>query len=208
MKRLFIAAPIAFLLTLFVFGFMTWLVNLGKTPLQVTKPLLSFDILQVEQDSQAQRRQRQLPDPPKKPVQPPEMKSSSSNNVSSTPMALSHFELPQVSIDTSVSGLAISSPGPLSIGQNQQAMPLHRIEPRYPTRALSRKIEGFVVMSFTINQNGRPTDIQVLQSQPNRIFDREAKRALQRWKYQPLIVDGKATARKGQTLKLEFKLQK
>ncbi|CAM3061051.1 energy transducer TonB [Vibrio rarus] len=207
MKRLFIALPIALLLTVFVFGFMTWLVNLGKTPLQVTKPLLSFDIVQVEQESQVQRRQRQLPEPPPKQVQPPKMKSSHSSNVSSTPMALSHFELPQVSIDTSVLGLAISAPGPLSIGQNQQAMPLSRVEPRYPARALSRKIEGFVVMSFTINPNGRPTDIQIEQSQPKRIFDREAKRALQRWKYQPLIVDGKATARKGQTLKLEFKLQ-
>ncbi|GAD88948.1 TonB protein [Vibrio halioticoli NBRC 102217] len=208
MKRLFIALPIALLLTFFVFGFMTWLVNLGKSPLPEQQSIVRFDILQVEQDSHAQRRQRQLPEPPQTPTKPPEMHTSSSSQLSDTPFTMQKFDLPLVTVDTAVSGLTIANPGPVSIGQNQQVMPLQRIEPRYPIRALSRKIEGYVVMSFTINDRGRPTDIKIVDSKPKRIFDREAMRALQRWKYQPLVVNGKATAQKGQTLKLEFRLQK
>ncbi|GAD80840.1 energy transducer TonB [Vibrio ezurae] len=208
MKRLFIALPVALLLTCFVFGFMTWLVNLGKSPLPEQQSIVRFDIVQVEQESHAQRRQRQLPDPPKKPTQPPEMKSNNSSQLSDTPFTMQKFEMPLVTVDTAVSGLAIANPGSVNIGHNQQVMPLQRIEPRYPARALSRKIEGYVVMSFTINDRGRPTDIEVVDSKPKRIFDREATRALQRWKYQPLIVNGKAIAQKGQTLKLEFRLQK
>ncbi|MPW36168.1 energy transducer TonB [Vibrio sp. B1Z05] len=208
MKRLLIALPMALLLTFFVFGFMTWLVNLGKSPLPEQQSIVRFDILQVEQDSHSQRRQRQLPEPPQTPTKPPEIKTSHSSQVSDTPFTMQKFELPLVAVDTAVSGLAIANPGPVSIGQNQQVMPLQRIEPRYPARALSRKIEGYVVMSFTINDRGRPTDIKIVDSKPKRIFDREAMRALQRWKYQPLVVNGKAIAQKGQTLKLEFRLQK
>ncbi|GEA61494.1 energy transducer TonB [Vibrio comitans] len=207
MKRLFIALPAAILMTFFVFGFMTWLVNMGKTSLPDQEPTVRFDMLQVEQDSQTQRRQRQLPEPPEKPAQPPETQVSDSSDVSENPISLDNLDLPQVALDTAVSGLAISNPGPMKIAQNQQVMPLHRMEPRYPARALSRKIEGYVVMSFTINEIGNPIDIEVVQSEPKRVFDREATRALQRWKYQPLVVNGKATPREGQTVKLEFKLQ-
>ena len=207
MKRLFIALPAAILMTFFVFGFMTWLVNMGKTSLPDQEPTVRFDMLQVEQDSQTQRRRRQLPEPPEKPSQPPETQVSDSSDVSENPISLDNLDLPQVALDTAVSGLAISNPGPMKIAQNQQVMPLHRMEPRYPARALSRKIEGYVVMSFTINEIGNPIDIEVVQSEPKRVFDREATRALQRWKYQPLVVNGKATPREGQTVKLEFKLQ-
>ncbi|MEZ8990525.1 energy transducer TonB [Vibrio breoganii] len=207
MKRLFIALPAAILMTFFVFGFMTWLVNMGKTPLPDQKPTVRFDMLQVEQDSQTQRRQRQLPEPPEQPAQPPETQVSNSSNLSENSISLDSLDLPQVALDTAVTGLAISNPGPMKIAQNQQVMPLHRMEPRYPARALSRKIEGYVVMSFTINEVGNPINIEVVQSEPSRVFDREATRALQRWKYQPLVVNGKATPREGQTVKLEFKLQ-
>ncbi|GEA51983.1 protein TonB [Vibrio inusitatus NBRC 102082] len=207
MKRLFIALPAAILMTFFVFGFMTWLVNMGKTSLPDQKPTVRFDMLQVEQDSQTQRRQRQLPEPPEQPAQPPETQVTDSSHVTENALSLDSLDLPQVALDTAVSGLAISNPGPMKIAQNQQVMPLHRMEPRYPARALSRKIEGYVVMSFTINEVGNPINIEVVQSEPKRVFDREATRALQRWKYQPLVVNGKATPREGQTVKLEFKLQ-
>ncbi|GAM74464.1 ferric siderophore transport system [Vibrio ishigakensis] len=208
MKRLFIALPLALLMTFFVFGFMTWLVNLGKTPLPDQKPPVRFDILQVEQDSATQRRQRQLPDTPEKPQQPPETQVSDPTNVSENSISMDSLDLPQVALDTGVSGLAISNPGPMKIAQNQQVMPLHRMEPRYPPRALNRKIEGYVVMSFSINDVGTPVDIKVVEAEPARVFDREAIRALQRWKYQPMVVNGKAQTREGQTVKLEFKLQK
>ncbi|MEZ9547650.1 energy transducer TonB, partial [Vibrio crassostreae] len=64
------------------------------------------------------------------------------------------------------------------------------------------------IMSFTIDETGRPMDIQVTDANPRRMFEREAMRALKKWKYQPKVVDGKAIAQVGQTVKLEFKLAK
>jgi protein TonB len=63
-------------------------------------------------------------------------------------------------------------------------------------------------MSFTIDETGQPTDIEVLEAEPKRVFEREAIRALRNWKYQPKLVDGKAVTQPGQSVKLEFKLAK
>lgn len=87
-------------------------------------------------------------------------------------------------------------------------MPLYRVEPRYPARAMKQGAEGYVVMSFTIDTQGRPTDVKVIEAKPRRLFEREATRALKKWKYQPKVLDGKAIEQIGQTVRLEFKIQK
>jgi protein TonB len=115
--------------------------------------------------------------------------------------------LPTLNLSTSVTGMAIGNPGAIKLAQNSQVMPLHRIEPSYPARALKRKIEGYVVMKFSIDEQGKPMDISVVEGNPSGVFDREATRALVRWKYQPMMVNGTPTVREGQTVKLEFKLQ-
>jgi protein TonB len=67
--------------------------------------------------------------------------------------------------------------------------------------------EGWVQMSFSIDTLGGVTDIKVIDSQPKRIFDREAKKALAKWKYKPKIVDGKPIVQTGLTVQLDFKMQ-
>jgi protein TonB len=38
------------------------------------------------------------------------------------------------------------------------------------------------------------------------VFDKEAKRALRKWKYKPKVVDGQAQRRPGLTVQLDFKM--
>ncbi|MFV0573996.1 MAG: energy transducer TonB [Vibrio sp.] len=94
------------------------------------------------------------------------------------------------------------------IGGQSDAMPLYRAEPAYPPRMLRRKIEGFVVMKFTINEQGRPEDIQLVQAEPSQAFVRPAMQALRNWKYQPKVVNGQAVKQSGQQVKIEFKINK
>lgn len=207
MIRLLFALPIAAFFTVSLFGFMAWLVDSGHTPLPDPDSVLRFDVVQVEQEREAQRRQRQLPEPPKQPeVAPSTTLAQPENQAQQITSELP--KLPAVNLATSVNGMAIGQPAPLQLAQNSQVMPLHRIEPKYPARALKRKIEGYVVLSFSIDITGKPTDIKVVEADPKGVFDREATRALLNWKYQPQVVDGKAVKREGQTVKLEFKLQK
>jgi protein TonB len=63
-----------------------------------------------------------------------------------------------------------------------------------------------VQLSFTIDEVGGVTDIKVIKAEPKRLFDREAKRALRKWKYKPKIVDGKPQLQTGMSVQLDFKL--
>ncbi|MET1218967.1 MAG: energy transducer TonB, partial [Glaciecola sp.] len=88
------------------------------------------------------------------------------------------------------------------------ATPIVRIEPKYPVQAARDGKEGYVIMSFTINEVGGVEDVVVLEADPKRIFDREAKRALRRWKYKPKIVEGKPQKQFNMQVQLDFKLDK
>ena len=206
MIRLFLALPLAGALGLALFSFMAWMVDNGHQRSPDNSETLSFNMVMVEAEQEVQRRQRAVPEQPEMPEPPPEAKTSQSQ-AEVTPLN-SMSSLPSLDLNTSVDGLAINAPTFSDFGSNQQAMPLYRVEPRYPAKALKRGAEGHVIMSFTIDETGRPVDIQVTDANPRRMFEREAMRALKKWKYQPKVVDGKAIAQVGQTVKLEFKLAK
>ncbi len=207
MKRLMLAAPVAVVMAFAVFSFMAWMVDNGNRKPPESKPALSFNMVMVENEQDVQRRHRSVPEKPKMPEAPKQSPVSDVSSAEVSPM--NNIEsLPALGLDTSIHGLAIDAPTFGDFGVNQQAMPITRVEPVYPARAQKRRIEGFVSLRFTIDKTGRPTDIEVVDSEPKRIFDREAVRALGKWKYQPQIIDGKAVEQPGQTVKVEFKLAK
>jgi periplasmic protein TonB len=100
--------------------------------------------------------------------------------------------------------------GEIAIEPNFQsggmATPIVRMEPRYPAEAARNGVEGWVKMQFSIDALGQVQNIEVLDAQPRRVFDSEARRALAKWKYKPQIVAGKAQAQDGMMVVLDFKL--
>ncbi len=66
--------------------------------------------------------------------------------------------------------------------------------------------EGWVKMTFDIDEKGQPINILVVDSKPVGIFDKEAMRALKSWKYEPNIVDGTPVVQTGKEVKLDFTL--
>ncbi|WP_165725208.1 energy transducer TonB [Pseudoalteromonas sp. SA25] len=86
------------------------------------------------------------------------------------------------------------------------ATPIVRINPKYPTTAARDGIEGWVQLSFGISPTGEVIDPVVINAEPKRTFDREAIRAIKRWKYRPKVIEGVAQLQTGQTVQLDFKL--
>ncbi|MDP2574713.1 energy transducer TonB [Vibrio penaeicida] len=204
MKRLLLALPLALVIASSLFYFMAWMVSSQKGKIEESKPAVMFDLVMQEPEANVQRRQRQLPDPPKLPDQPKPLPTSTPNvTQTQMPQMLSAPKLALASL-----GVAISMPSLDGIGQDQQALPLYRVEPRYPPRAQKRRMEGYVILSFTIDEQGRPEDINLLEVHPNKIFVREAMNALKRWKYQPKLEGGKAVKQLNQRVKIEFKMSK
>jgi protein TonB len=89
--------------------------------------------------------------------------------------------------------------------QEGDVIPLFKLKPRYPRRAARSGKEGWVKVAFTITERGTVTDAKVVESRPRRIFDRSAIKAIRKWRFRPMVVDGKAMSRQATQL-IEFKL--
>ena len=82
-------------------------------------------------------------------------------------------------------------------------IPIVRIDPQWPREALLEGIQGWVEVEFTILPDGSVADPRVVNSEPRRVFDRNALRAILRWKFKPRIVDGQPVSRQA-TQRIDF----
>lgn len=65
-----------------------------------------------------------------------------------------------------------------------EAIPVVTIAPAYPRQAALDKIEGKVSIQFTVSVEGTVMDPKIV-SPPSKIFDREALRAIIKYKFIP-----------------------
>ncbi len=98
----------------------------------------------------------------------------------------------------------------LSIGSgfnpDRDAQPLVRIPPQYPERCQSRSSDReTVLLEFDVTPEGQTTNIRVIDSSSS-CFNRAAARSVERWKYQPKIVDNEAQWRRGVQTQITFEL--
>ncbi|HZF24763.1 MAG TPA: energy transducer TonB, partial [Steroidobacteraceae bacterium] len=72
----------------------------------------------------------------------------------------------------------------------REDMIVKRVNPDYPDYAERKGTEGFVDMQFIATATGEVKDIVVVNAQPQGVFDDSATRALKRWKFKPIQIDG------------------
>ena len=75
---------------------------------------------------------------------------------------------------------------------DSEMLPIVTIQPQYPQRAASRGIEGWCLVSFTVTGQGTvdPDSIEVVDADPQNIFDSASRRAVSRFKFNPRVQDG------------------
>ena len=95
----------------------------------------------------------------------------------------------------------------MSAGSDRDVIPLVRINPDYPPRALQRGLEGWVQVQFTITATGTVKDPVVVDAMPKNIFDDAALKAIARWRYNPKVENGAAVERVGVQTRIVFQLE-
>ncbi|TMP32315.1 energy transducer TonB [Pseudoalteromonas rubra] len=183
-----------------LFFFMSYLISGGADRADNKKEEIIVEIMSNPPESDVQERKRVPPPPPPPPKQPPKPQPPQPD-VNQSAGAIG-FNMPSIDIGGTAGGLS----GPGDFGRDGEATPIVRIEPKYPPQAARDGKEGWVQLRFTINELGGVDDIEIIDAEPKRIFNREAKRALRKWKYRPKIVDGKPQKQPGITVQLDFKL--
>ncbi|HSG87911.1 MAG TPA: energy transducer TonB [Pseudomonadales bacterium] len=84
--------------------------------------------------------------------------------------------------------------------------PVEQQAPVYPQRAASRRIEGYIVMGFTIAADGSVRDVEVVEQDPVNTFVRTATRAVGSLKFPPCVIDGAATEKHAVSIRYNFAL--
>ncbi|MDH3588578.1 MAG: energy transducer TonB [Gammaproteobacteria bacterium] len=73
-----------------------------------------------------------------------------------------------------------------------------RVEPVYPDRALQRRLEGVVAVSFLIEKDGTVSQPLVVDSVRGSLFKGSALRAIRQWRFEPAYRDdGESVERTG-----------
>lgn len=200
MVRFLVSILLGAAVTFALFAFMAYLVSSSDRAGQDKVESIPIEVNTTPPKSAAEQRRRVPPPPPPPPKAPPKPQAPEPE-VSNVDGAIT-FNVPSVNLGSANAG--ISAPG--AFGKDGDATPIVRIEPKYPVAAARDGKEGYVTLSFSINKIGEVEDVEVIDAQPKRIFDKEAKRALQKWKYKPKVVDGKPIRQTGLQVTLDFKM--
>ena len=137
--------------------------------------------------------------PPKPPETPPETPPQDLDNVNPDAPTI-NVAPPTVQASTDIGG-----PGGMNIAEGDY-LPIVRVAPVYPARALSRGLEGFVDLMFTVTTTGTVKDPVVIQSTSS-LFERAAIRAVLKFKYKPRVVDGVPVDVPGVKTRISFQLE-
>ena len=199
MGRFLVSILLGGAVTFVLFAFMAFLVSSGDRSKDEVLDNIIVEVNTTPPKSSAEQRRRVPPPPPPPPKTPPKPQAPEPESNSNTGGLT--FNMPGVQLSGANSG--ISAPG-AGFGRDGDATPIVRIEPKYPIQAARDGKEGWVKLSFTINKIGGVEDVKVLEAKPKRVFDKEAKRALRKWKYKPKVVDGIPQRQPGLTVQLDF----
>ncbi len=198
--RLLIGVPIAGTVTFLLFLLMHTLITTEEIELEEEPEDLRITIAETVEEIQANVRELTIDDVPEvtPPPPPPQIERQSAEqpteDMSTVVGEIPAFEAP------SLTGADVN----FSVS-DRDAQPLVRIEPQYPMRAAERGVEGTCTVTFDVTPDGVTTNITILACDSS-LFRRDSIRAVERWRYQPKIVDGIPVRRTGVVTEFNFQL--
>ena len=177
---------------------MQLLIATGRSAMTESENFRLGDFVRVERNEVIETK-KEKPEKPPEPEEMPEMPTPDMANNFDNSMAVS-VSAPQISTDMSVGGVGFG----ISDGEY---LPIVKVAPVYPARALNRGLEGYVVVEFTVTPAGTVRDVSVVESTSG-LFERAAMEAALKFKYKPRVIDGQAVEVPGVRNKITFEITK
>jgi protein TonB len=197
--RYVISIVVGSVVTVSLLFVMQLLIVTGKTALTDPRERHKLEFVRVKRNENLNVEDIVPEKPPKPPETPPETPPQDMDNVNPDAPTI-NVAPPTVSANTDIGG-----PGGMNIAEGDY-LPIVRVAPVYPARALSRGLEGFVDLSFTVTTAGTVENPIVLQSTSS-LFERAAIRAVLKFKYKPRVVDGVPVSVPGVKTRISFQLE-
>jgi protein TonB len=190
---------VGIVVTLSLLFLMQVLIATGKQALTKPRDRAKLEFVRVKRNEALNTEDFTPEKPPKPPETPPETPPQDMDNIDPTAPTIS-VAPPTVAAETSIGG-----PGGMNIAEGDY-LPIVRVAPVYPARALSRGLEGYVDMAFTVTTTGTVKDPVVVFSTSS-LFERAAIRAVLKFKYKPRVVDGVPVEVPNVKTRITFKIE-
>ncbi len=204
MQRIIIGIAAAVGITFALFVLMAYLIKVELKPFDDAKTP-SIQISMVEPDDDINIRERRLPKKPEPPKSPPPPQKQRVAKAERPKVQSMNLNMEKLDIAIAGNGMYLGPPGGGNMGDGE-AIPMVIIQPRYPRKAAMEGIEGWVKFRFTIAPDGTPKNVELIDAKPRRIFERDARRAIYKWKFKPNVVDGKAVEQHNMIYTMQFTL--
>ena len=198
-SRYIIAGGLTLVVIFSLFWLMQYLISIADRELDEDDPGRILEFVRIAPEEEVNRREP----PPKKPEtlkeQPPKPPPTSMDDLTpgTTPIKVSP---PTV-------GTEIKFQGTLSQFAEGDYLPLAIVQPVYPRRAITRNIQGHVIVELTVTKLGTTKDIRIVEAVPPNIFDKAALAAAAKFKYKPRVMDGQPIEVPGVQYKFTFELE-
>ena len=185
--------------TLSLLFVMQLLIASGKAALTTPRERAQLEFVRVKRNENLNTEDFTPDKPPPPPEVPPETPPQEMDAMDPNAPTI-NVAPPTVSADTNIGG-----PGGMNIAEGDY-LPIVRVAPVYPARALSRGLEGYVDLQFTVTTAGTVQDPVVIQSTSS-LFERAATRAVLKFKYKPRVVDGVPVDVPGVKTRISFQIE-
>lgn len=210
--RLGLSGVVGIVVTLVLFYIMQALIQGADSALTEDNVGNLVDFVRVKQDQEVEQKQRKPKKPPPPDEPPPDVPPQNFNvAVDNAGFSMAGVDM-SVQVDVGGGGFGIS---------DGEYLPIVKVQPQYPRRALSRGMTGWVIVEFTVTEQGTVRDPVVVENcgwiqsarregecfdSPNGVFDRAAMAAAEKFKYKPKVIDGDPVATAGVQNKITFEL--
>jgi len=200
MIRLAIGLVVGLAITAGLFWMMQYLIDTADRTLNESSTGALLEFVRLKRDESIQRRQlkpKKPPPPDAPPPQPPTPK------LDSLDPSAEKIAITAVPVETDIE---MSGGFSLGVGEGDY-LPIVKVAPIYPARALQRGLEGFCVVEYTVTSLGTIRGPVVVESQcTSSLFHRASVQAALKFKYKPRVIDGNAVEVSGVQNKFTYEI--
>lgn len=200
LPRIGIGLVLGLVITLFLFWFMQYMIETADRALDEGTRGSLVDFVRIRKDETIERRQAKpkKPPPPEAPPPQPPTPQLDSLDPSADKIAIS-----AVPVTTE-----IEMTGGFSLGVGEgDYLPIVKVAPIYPQRALTRGVEGYCVVEYAVTRQGTTKDPFVVEDQcTSSLFHRASLQAALKFKYKPRVLDGEAVEVRGVQNKFTYEI--
>ncbi|GLS25336.1 energy transducer TonB [Marinibactrum halimedae] len=198
--RVITAGLLAIVVTGGLFILMNALIQMNAKAPEEPEQLKIADVTMPETEIETRYETAKPDKPPEPDVPPPDMPEPDFETPDLNPDAL-NMSAPKGNTQVKVGGIG-------GFGGDGEYLPIVKVQPVYPRRALQRGIEGYVIVEFTVTKSGAVRDPVVVEAEPANIFNKAAMKAALKFKYKPRVVDGEPIEVPGVRNKITFAIAK